>query len=29
MAAIVNSVKHSIIMSLSPFKTAKSMWSYL
>jgi hypothetical protein len=26
MAAIVNSVKHSIIMSLSPFKTAKPMW---
>jgi hypothetical protein len=29
MAAIVNSVKHYIIMSLSPFKTAKPMWSYL
>jgi hypothetical protein len=29
MAAIVNSVKQSIIMSLSPFKTAKLMWSYL
>jgi hypothetical protein len=29
MAAIVNSVKESIIMSLSSFKTAKSMWSYL
>jgi hypothetical protein len=29
MAAIVNSVKQSIIMTLSPFKTAKPMWSYL
>jgi hypothetical protein len=29
MAAIVNSVKQSIIMSLSPFKTTKPMWSYL
>jgi hypothetical protein len=29
MVAIVNSVKESIIMSLSSFKTAKSMWSYL
>jgi hypothetical protein len=28
MTAIVNSVKQSIIMSLSPFKTAKPMWSY-
>jgi hypothetical protein len=29
MAAIVNSVKESIIMSLSSFKTTKPMWSYL
>jgi hypothetical protein len=29
MAAIVNSVKQSMIMSLSSFKTAKAMWSYL
>jgi hypothetical protein len=29
MAAIVNSVKEYMIMSLSSFKTAKSMWSYL
>jgi hypothetical protein len=28
MTAIVNSVKESIIMSLSSFKTAKSIWSY-
>ncbi|GJM94438.1 hypothetical protein PR202_ga11080 [Eleusine coracana subsp. coracana] len=29
MAAIVNSIKHSLIMSLSKKKTAKAMWSYL
>jgi hypothetical protein len=29
MAAIVNSVKPSMIMSLSSFKTAKAMWFYL
>jgi hypothetical protein len=29
MAAIVNSVKQSSIMSLSPFNTTKPMWSYL
>jgi hypothetical protein len=29
MAAIVSSVKQSIIMSLSYFKIAKAMWSYL
>jgi hypothetical protein len=29
MAALVNSVKQSMIMSLSSFKTAKAMWSYL
>ena len=29
MAAMVNSVKPSMIMSLSKFKTAKSIWSHL
>jgi hypothetical protein len=29
MPAIVHSVKQSMIMSLSRFKTAKAMWSYL
>jgi hypothetical protein len=29
MAAIVNSVKQFMIMSLCSFKTAKAMWSYL
>jgi hypothetical protein len=29
MAAIVNSVKQSMIMSLSSFKTANAMWCYL
>jgi hypothetical protein len=29
MAAIVNSVKQSMIMSLRPFKITKAMWSYL
>jgi hypothetical protein len=29
MTVIVNSVKQSIIMSLSSFKTVKPMWSYL
>jgi hypothetical protein len=29
MADIVNSVKPSMIMSLSSFKTAKAMWFYL
>jgi hypothetical protein len=29
MAVIVHSGKQSMIMSLSPFKTAKAIWSYL
>jgi len=29
MAAMVNNVKHTMIMSLCKFKQAKPMWSYL
>ena len=29
MAAMVNSVKQSMIMSLSKFQTAKAIWSFL